>query len=285
VDRETVLAALMVLVCSPLVLLGGGLASLGVVRAAGARESILWRRLWIPCLPAALAAAVLVGWAVQEPDATDEVIAPAALALIAPLALLWIRAAARAGLALWLARRTETAATVGLLRPRVVVNPAFAAALDAEALTAVRHHEEAHARHRDPLRIWTAQIATDLQWPWPSARRRLQLWLAALEVARDEEAVQRGADGGALAAGILSALHAARPRAGAAAEIAGAGSSVLVRERIERLLGSGGAGDHGGAAGSGARWAIAVAAALALALVAGVLFGDVLVQALPGVRS
>jgi hypothetical protein len=36
------------------------------------------------------------------------------------------------------------------------------------------------ALHRDPLRIWLAQLATDLQGSSPGARERLSWWMAAL---------------------------------------------------------------------------------------------------------
>jgi beta-lactamase regulating signal transducer with metallopeptidase domain len=70
-------------------------------------------------------------------------------------------------------------------------------------IEAALEHERAHARHRDPLRIWLAQLASDLQWPWPQARARLQQWLAALEPARDKEACAAGVDGTDLAETIL----------------------------------------------------------------------------------
>jgi hypothetical protein len=77
----------------------------------------------------------------------------------------------------------------------VVVSPALAEVLDPAALRAVHEHESAHARHHDPLRIWLAELAADLQWPSPSARARLQSWPETLELARDDEARERGAQG------------------------------------------------------------------------------------------
>ena len=85
-------------------------------------------------------------------------------------------------------KQIRSAATVALLRPRVVVCETFGAQLDEHALAAALAHEQAHARHRDPLRIWLAQIVTDLQWPLSGARARFEQWLFALELARDEEA-------------------------------------------------------------------------------------------------
>jgi beta-lactamase regulating signal transducer with metallopeptidase domain len=74
------------------------------------------------------------------------------------------------------------------LRPWVLSSPYLAKTLDDRTIEAALEHERAHARHHDPLRIWLAQLATDLQWPWPQAHKRFQLWILALELARDEEA-------------------------------------------------------------------------------------------------
>ena len=67
-------------------------------------------------------------------------------------------------------RERPTAVTVGLVRPRVRIDERLRDAVPAPSLAAVQAHEEAHARHRDPLRIWLAQTITDLQWPGRHAR-------------------------------------------------------------------------------------------------------------------
>jgi hypothetical protein len=287
VDREAVLAGLILLLCGPLVLICGALTAAPAIRedtSAGAIERRRWWRLWTPCLPAVLVGALLVGWALQEPRESDEAIRPAALGVILPLAILWARAGLRAGAA-WLRTRPEGAAfTVGLLRPRVVVDPTFASGLEPEGLQAVIAHEQAHARHRDPLRIWLAQIATDLQWPGRAARARFKTWLSALELARDEEARARGADGGALAAAILTAVDrpARTGHPGPAAFVEGHPDGGSLRERIERLLAPMTAPPTDLASRSRlltATLVVSVAAALAV----GFAFGDVLVRAIPGV--
>jgi beta-lactamase regulating signal transducer with metallopeptidase domain len=121
------------------------------------------------------------------------------------------------------------------LRPWVLFSPYLAKALDDRTIEAALEHERAHARHRDPLRIWLAQLATDLQWPWPQAQKRLRLWILALELARDEEARAAGVDGSDLAAAILASARLGRqailPRRAALID-----DPSTFKERISRLL-------------------------------------------------
>jgi Zn-dependent protease with chaperone function len=278
-SRDLVLAGLVLIVCGSLAWLSGLLPG----RAADAtRERAAWRRLWAPLAPAATMLAVLVGWAFQEPARTDELLLPTALALAVPLGLVWMRALARAIFALRV-RADAPAAVVGLARPRVEIDPTFARALDAAALGAVLAHEEAHARHRDPLRIWLAQIATDLQWPLGAAPARLAAWLEALELARDDEARRAGVRGEDLASALVSAARfATGARRGVAATL-GAPASLLAA-RVSRLLRP----LEGDAAPARARAWLA-GAALALAIAAGALagwtHGDLMLRALPFVTS
>jgi beta-lactamase regulating signal transducer with metallopeptidase domain len=154
--------------------------------------------------------------------------------MIAPLSLLWLRAAIRAVRALGPVRPLPPAATIGLWQPRAFVSPALQTVLDEAALAAVWAHERAHIRRRDPLRIWIAQLLTDLQWPSPRARLRLSRWLEALELACDEAARRDGVDGADLAAGIVAA---ARLTPSGGAIVAGAyRSSAGLALRIQRLL-------------------------------------------------
>jgi len=139
---------------------------------------------------------------------------------------------------MWSLTRTaadEPAAAVGLLRPRAVLSSSLAAALDAEAFAAAHEHEQAHVRHYDPLRIWLAQLASDLQWPGNAARTRFRAWRQALEFARDEEVRLGGFDGADLAAAVLCAAQLRRDaHTGAHACIAG--DPAGLRERLGRLL-------------------------------------------------
>ena len=107
-------------------------------------------------------------------------------------------------------------------------------AIDETARDAVRAHESAHARHRDPLRVWAAQLATDLQWPGRGANTRLAQWRHALELARDEEVRRQGVDGADLAAAVIVALRLGGMTPSGGVSIVG--SHEGVRDRIHRLL-------------------------------------------------
>jgi hypothetical protein len=208
-----------------------------------ADEQVAWRQLWLPLWPGLLALSFLLGWALQEPDGAEP-LHVLAFAVALPFAALWLRAAVRA----WRSARAAARArplisTRGLWRPQVVVAPQLRDALDAAALRAALEHEAAHLRHGDPLRLWLAQIATDLQGSTVAARRRLERWRTALELARDDEACARGIDGGDLAAALLATARLGQ-RAGALpaiaapalAELATSPSAQAFRERVTRLL-------------------------------------------------
>ncbi len=277
-DPELILAILGPLMASPAAMLSGWrLCPTPAVRSARQLEHLLWSRLWIPLLPPALICAVLIGWALAEQRPADERLTLATALVAFPFLVVWARALARAGCCLWSWEQEPLAGTVGFVRPVVLVSAALRRALDAKALAAVHMHEQAHASHRDPLRICLAQLATDLQWPCPAAPLRLRAWRRALEMARDEEARLAGADGLDLAAAILGA---ARLTAGP-----GRPSTAFLdhessfRERIERLMMP--AVADGGAAAS-VRTAVCVLVSLACAIAAGAAFADPIVAALLG---
>lgn len=276
-DRELLLITLTLALCGP-ALLACGLVTPPLVneRNPYRLERIRWAQLWLGLVPAMLLFGTLVGWAVQEPSESDERVSVALLLAICPFAAIWLRAAVRAGLAL---RHIDpgVAATVGLIRPRVVIASALAVALDADELAAVRAHEDAHARHRDPLRLWLGQLATDLQWPFPGAFRRFRRWRLALEIARDAEARFGGADGADLAAAIVIAAGLesyGRPT------LAALSAGDDIRDRVTRLLEP--APDP---VPSIKPWALGMAltALAVLAILVGVSVGEDLVRALPGV--
>ncbi len=278
-SRDLVFAALVLTICGSLAWLPGLLPTVGGGRDD---ERSAWRRLWAPLVPAVLALGVLVGWRLQEPRITDELLRPTALAFGGPLALIWVRALVRAVRALRMSADGIPAAAVGLLRPHIVLDPAFGAELDPAAREAVLAHERAHARHRDPLRVWLAQLATDLQWPFPPASTRLDTWLEALEIARDDEARRAGARGEDLASGLLlAARRAGIVRAGAIATLTS--PSILLAARVNRLLAP--LRSEPAAPSRGRLWFAALAAAVAAATWAGWTHGDLFLRALPFVAS
>jgi hypothetical protein len=279
VNRNLVLVTLVLCVCGWQVCLAG-LLPFAVRRRESGRdmERRLWQRLFAPLVPALVLAGLLVGWALQEPSETDEILRPAAFVGGAAIALVWGRAAWRALGALRRPAINLPAATLGLFRPHVVVDEQLRQSLDQGAVQALLAHERAHVAHRDPLRIWLAQLATDLQWCTPTASRRLRAWLDALELARDEEARSAGARGEDLAAAILSAakLATARSRA-AAAPLIDVDEGRNLADRIERLF-----APVPPAEPAPRPWKaeLALLLAVALALVTGFTHGDIAVRAL-----
>jgi hypothetical protein len=233
-DRELVFAFLVAALCGCTLVAAGCWPSGAPIAASGqSAELRMWWRIWLPFGPTALVFAVLLGWALAEPANAEPV--PKALMLTAlPFAIIFARAAWRAVGSLTISRAHLTIATVGFLRPRIIVSPRFAEAIDQDALAAALEHEGAHARHRDPLRLWLAQLATELLWPAPAATFRLQSWKRALEIARDDEARSRGAAGPDLAAAILASLRSthAIPQIAAATLT----DETFIKERVMRLL-------------------------------------------------
>jgi hypothetical protein len=235
VERESLLVTLIVLL--------GGLALQVFAYVPGqvsgqspARrlEQRLWLALWWPAAAAVTVAVWLCGWALSQPDPVPTHVGWLLFVAVLPFAVIGLRALLRA---VWSLRRSppiRAIATVGVLRPRIVISPQLRRVLDARALHAAVAHERAHVRHRDPLRIWLAQLVTDLQWPSRGARRRFDTWLAGLERARDDEARAGGVDGADLAAAVLGAARLQLDAATAAATLVGRREDLPAR--ITRLL-------------------------------------------------
>ena len=246
-ERESLLA-IMLMVLGGAVLQLFALWPLQASREAppGELERRTWIALWTPIAPMLFVAAGLLGWALQESDPVRDPLDPGVLlAIWAPFGLVFLRAAARAVWALVSQPADCGVSTVGLIQPQVLFSPFLAKQLDDSVIRAALAHERAHALHRDPLRIWIAQLATDLQWPWPSAKRRFEVWLDALELARDDEARACGADGADLAAAVLASvrfLSRLRPQESVrfkGTQLAHArltGNSRALRNRVSRLL-------------------------------------------------
>jgi beta-lactamase regulating signal transducer with metallopeptidase domain len=233
--------------------------------------------VWLPVAPAILVAAWLCGWALVEPDPIPEG-APVLLILMSvPLAMVFARALIRVGWSLFGDRRDPGTATVGLLRPWILFSPHLAKTLDDRQIEAALAHERAHARHRDPLRILLAQLATDLQWPWPQAGVRMRRWLFALELARDEEACAAGIEGADLAEAILATARCNRHLNLSAATLTGEVSAL--KERIDRLLAPP-SQTMGALPNTSSALPTGVVSLLVTALTLGAIFGEQVVRAL-----
>lgn len=233
-DRELLLSLLVLLVGGPLLWVCGAVPLRCPLLPSGrASEAARWRSLWLPAVMPVLAIVALLGWALHEPE-DAEAVGPVRILFVLPVAVVWVRASVRAVWSVLRARHPGPAATVGLLRPRVVIDPTFALRLDHEAQQATVAHELAHARHHDPLRLLVAQLVTDLQWPIPAAARRFKDWCHALELARDEEARLDGADAAALAQAIVTCVKLARREMTAIVTLGGDDEALAAR--VARLL-------------------------------------------------
>jgi Zn-dependent protease with chaperone function len=116
------------------------------------------------------------------------------------------------------AAREPFAVTYALVRPRILVSTALAAALTPAEITAVLAHEREHLRQRDPLRLLATRLLCGWYWYLPAAR-----WLGHRSALRRELAADRAAVGsagpGVLAGALLKlaalpacpAVAAARP--------------------------------------------------------------------------
>ncbi|HEU0036134.1 MAG TPA: hypothetical protein VFQ53_36225 [Kofleriaceae bacterium] len=272
-DRDVLLVGLVALVCGTL---AWSLAGLRAGRGDGPawlRERRAWRTVIAPLAVVACGSTLLVGWALQEPATSDEHLAPLAWVCALLVIVLWLRAGVRFVQAI-VARPAAPLAVVGILRPRVVLDPRLERVLDPAVLVAGLAHEAAHVRHRDPLRIALGGLATDLQWPWRRPETRLAAWRVALEEARDDEAIAGGIAAEDLALAIVGAARFATGHGGAAL----AGDHAIVR-RIERLLDGAPRGlpprRRGGL--------VLLAMILVASLMIGLTLGDDLVRLLPGV--
>jgi hypothetical protein len=285
VSRDVVLATMVLVVC------GAGVWLMGLVRAPHERqddagfgglelERRSWRRLCLPMLPAAIVLATLFGWALQEPSVTDEPLRPLAMYLAVPFGLLWLRCAVRACLSLRRPRLMPMVATAGLIRPTILLADRLDQVLDPAAFAAAVAHERAHARHYDPLRIWLAQIMTDVQWPHPAAQRRLDRWLVSLELARDDEARLGGTRGEDLAAAVVAVAKMA-PFETSAAIASLTGKEAALASRVHRLLDPLQADGHVDTPVV----PLVIAAAIAFGVVAGVKHGDLFLRALPFIAT
>ena len=235
-ERECFLSILVVLFGGTMILACCWWPALDASGASARHlERLRWRHIWLPLVPALIVTAWLCGWASAEPDPTPKKASMFVILAGVPFALLFGRAAVRA---VWSLVRDEgdvVTATVGLLRPWILFSPYLAKTLEDRTIEAALEHERAHARHRDPLRIWLAQLATDLQWPWPQALERFGLWIVALELARDEEARASGVEGSDLATAILASARLGR-QAILPANAALINDPSTFKERISRLL-------------------------------------------------
>jgi beta-lactamase regulating signal transducer with metallopeptidase domain len=126
--------------------------------------------------------------------------------------------------------------TVGLFSPRIEIGAAAAHLLDDAALAAALHHEIAHVRGRDPLRIVIAGVCQAVNPLAFLLAPELGRWGAAREIACDRAAVEDGADPLALAAALVALSRPRAASADAVAHLGHGGGIELLRLRVALLL-------------------------------------------------
>lgn len=256
-----------------------------------ALERRAWRALCRPVAPVLVCMAWLIGWALLEPDPVRDALDPLVVGCLwLPFGLVFARAGVRAAWALVRELPECGVSTFGFLQPQVVFSPFLARQLEEPVIRAALAHERAHARHRDPLRIWFAQLVTDLQWPWPQAQRRLCAWFAALELARDQEARGEGAEGTDLAAAVLASVRylgqlTSAERTGlGGTQLAHArlvGDGQLLQERVSGLLAPNRPASTGASGMFGLRRMLVMLVPLVLvAVVLGLVYGQAVMRPL-----
>lgn len=130
-----------------------------------------------------------------------------------------------------MAAAEQLAVTAGLARPYLVVSTGLVDALGGAELRAVRAHEQAHLRRRDPLRVLLARVLVAHLWFLPMARDLRWRARNGYELAADRDAA--GRYGRSALAGALLRV-ASRPVAVGAA-VTQFADPTLLESRVSQL--------------------------------------------------
>lgn len=103
------------------------------------------------------------------------------------------------------------AATIGILRPRVVISSALRRDLSEELFAAVLDHENAHVRRRDPLFRMLARLGAFLHVPGTRRQMRRDLHVSC-EQACDEQAADQSGDRLLVARALIAVERLLTPR-------------------------------------------------------------------------
>jgi beta-lactamase regulating signal transducer with metallopeptidase domain len=120
----------------------------------------------------------------------------------------------------------------GIMRPRILLSDAAAAALSSNELNAALNHELAHVRRRDNFRKLLLQFVT-----FPGMSRLEFAWMEATEMAADDAAVSNAAEALDLASALikLSRFSSLNPPIELTAALVPSPAS-LVDARVKRLI-------------------------------------------------
>lgn len=78
----------------------------------------------------------------------------------------------------------------GLLQPKIVISSAVVRLLTTQELRIALRHEEYHRLHRHTLKLWTAELASNIMWFLPLAQDVVEYLHYRTEVAADAYAAQ-----------------------------------------------------------------------------------------------
>lgn len=81
--------------------------------------------------------------------------------------------------------------TVGFLEPIIVLSTNLIELLDKTELEAVIHHETAHQKYKDPLKVFTLQLISEVMWYIPLTKWSYENYKIMVELVADEYAVNR----------------------------------------------------------------------------------------------
>ena len=108
------------------------------------------------------------------------------------------------------ASASAEAATVGLLRPRIIISRGMVESLPAADLTAVVEHEDAHRRGYDNLLVAAAKSVSLTLFYLPGPRMALRQMCSSLEIAADRQAAAAVGSPLAVASALAGIVKASR---------------------------------------------------------------------------
>lgn len=81
--------------------------------------------------------------------------------------------------------------TIGFLNPIIILSTNLIDILDKTELEAVIHHETAHQKYNDPLKVFILQVISEVMWYIPLTKWSYENYKIMVELVADEYAVNR----------------------------------------------------------------------------------------------